>query len=50
MLLDNILTIKNKKVDIVANILDNDISPIICNNEHIKKENYHMKIFQWLFH
>ena len=37
MILDNILTIKNQKVDIVANILDNDISPIICNNEHIKK-------------
>ena len=37
MILDNILTIKNQKVDIVANILDNDISTVICNNKHIKK-------------
>ena len=37
MILDNILAIKNEKVDIFANILDNDISTIICNNEHIKK-------------
>jgi hypothetical protein len=37
MILDNILAIKNQKVDIVANILDNDISTIISNNEHIKK-------------
>ena len=37
MILDNIIAIKNQKVDIVANILDNDISTIISNNEHIKK-------------